>query len=54
MTDEIVDGIALLGSPADARERLAAFGGAGLGVAAVSIVAPGAEAAIEAMASLVA
>jgi probable F420-dependent oxidoreductase len=51
-TDEIVDGIALFGSAADARQRLEAFSEAGVGVAAISILAQGPDAVAEAMTAL--
>jgi probable F420-dependent oxidoreductase len=52
-SDEIIDGIAVLGSPDDARRRLDEFGDAGIEVAAVNILAPDAAAVTAAMTALV-
>jgi len=53
-SDEIIDSIALLGSADDARERLKSFEAAGVGVAAVSILAPDAASVTAAMEQLTA
>jgi hypothetical protein len=54
LTDDIIDGVALLGSAADARDRLDDFAAAGLRTAAVSVLAPGGAAAAAALVDLVA
>lgn len=52
LTDEVIDGMVLLGSAADARARLNQFGDAGVTTAALSILVGDADSSARALAAL--
>ena len=50
--DGIVDGVALVGEPARVRERLAEYAAAGVGVAALNVIAPDASGVLDGLEAL--